>query len=65
MTPVQLREKAFDIIDLVDIDKLISNGLTTIELAYVLSLVDNIISIKASTRIGIQKSESRRSTEDT
>lgn len=65
MTPKELREKAYDIIDLVDIDKLVSNGLTTIELAYVLSLVDNIISIKASTRMGINQSESRKGTKDT
>ena len=57
MTPKELQGKAYDIIELVDIDKLVSGGLTTIELAYVLAYVDNIVTIKANCRISVDKSK--------
>lgn len=57
MTPKELQGKAHDIIELVDIDKLVSGGLTTIELAYVLAFVDNIVTIKANLKIGLDKAK--------
>lgn len=45
-----LQAKAFDIIDKIDIDSL-SEGINTAELAYILSMVDNIVTITTSLKI--------------
>lgn len=57
MTQKELQAKAYDIIKSIDIDKLVSGGLTNIELAYILSHVNNVVTIQANLKIGLDNSK--------
>jgi hypothetical protein len=56
-TVKELQDRAYDIIEKVDIKKLAS-GLDNVELAYVLSVVDNILTVKSQQYIEKRKEES-------